>query len=950
MLPLQDRRFGPRFAPIPSSPHCKKLRTWDDALGIPSHPLRPVTPPTRCATAPPNPHPIRTGSHSPSKLSGGITVNTSVEFPKPNDDNSPAQESLSKSVTIKRSGTAVRRQRHSRSGSGSYSATPTKTTALYPPTHSRNNSMSSKSSLSPQLSIGRPQTHSRNSSITKSPAPTSVSHHRTGSSRFQASTDSIAASIKSNASSLSLTYPTSSISSGAPSPKKLRKSRFQRRKTASFSVEKEKRKSASINSVTSLPITTSVTAARGRPTKKDKWTNVVPFLRVEKGESIGDLVDNGFFDKKLELGQPKKKLTRIPVVAFGDVENPQSGKEVTNAEPHGNLSRAGSMVITPGGFYSGERETERFSWSVEKTENQPVTLPVWGEEGRDSASVLAKVPWASAKHLSLFPQRKSSVHSIGQVGPLAVLREQGEESEITESRAEAPRLKKRMSSLRMSFLPSPTEPRGLAVLMVEDDDPAADFCESGPEASSTRLTMLPENFSPSSNAAGIVNDIFETEITTTLGQPSSSPNWPLRSEGATETSPKALSIVAIIEETKDEVANSAIDQCNNDLQEDNQLSRATSPITSVRGVRVLTMLAEEPEEDDAADKSPAVYVPGGLRSKQGSIRDKFSRPSSTMNFSCVTKEDEKAANDRLSKAFSSSRINSPSGNETSSDYEDAKNSLVFVPGASTKPIRKSECGHKKSLATESVPHNQQANSDLVDFSHTGTDDDGKHMGKGQRSYASVDEDVLETASRPISCVPKPMPPSVGPESEAEPQLSPEKPDKKADLKVTSSGEDGWQQPTYIHGPIQLNKGQMSSPRKGSVESVADWRKSDQLSKVGWERSENVVVDSIIDFFDSYWARSTDDDSDESKKEKWHSAPLLDEQLILESAGLEAKRRVVSDPVKPTPPVPSSPAPPSTPYISVMSSQGTSRPPPTKKPVGVHGSSIGQLLLKRKGFF
>ena len=899
--------------------------------------------------------------HRPAR--GGLTINTASKADIASSYDNLSQDPSSQSSTVKRSGTATRRAKHRRSGSGSHPGTPTKTAALQLPLHSRNNSSSSKSSLSPQLSIGKPQTHSRNSSVSKSPATARLSPHRNTSNRSQASTASIAASLESRISSLSLPSPASSSSSDASSPKKLRNSRFRRRKTADSALYQERRNSGAVQSVLSLPTTETVAARRGT-TKKAKWSNVVPFLRVERGESIADLMDTGFFNKRLELGQPKRKLTRMPVVALGEGPQSQEVQDVTESENDNNANRIGSMVITPGGFYSGERDSKRFSWSIDKIEKEKRALPIWEKEGHDAEDVLAKIPWASAKRLSLFPQRISAVPSVGQAGPLAVLREEAEEADGNESKHTFPISTKRLSSLRMSFVPSPTEPRALAVLMEEEDDPAADFCESGPEAASTRLTIMP-NIPLDSSAVQMGSDTSEGNRASPIAdQPPNTPNWPLGLQSPLESSPKSFNVVAVVEEVPSEEA--APDEATAEVCEEVPNSTASSPSKSSKGVRVLAVLAEEPEEEDDKDEALVrIDSPSSFSKVEGArIHKEVNRPTSMMNFTCVTQEDQRVASNRLSKAFAPMQTSSRPASASSDVFEDADDLLAANPGLPADLAHERDHGHTKDISGSMVAR------EVV----PGRIIDSLADGSGSALCESDDRPALEQSARlpvvqlmksdeaderdprlslaAISDIARVVPLQVPAKREELEDPSVVKVDGKPVLKVVVPKANPWEVPAYTHGPIQVRRDRKGIPRRESDASVADWQQDDQFSESGWERSENAVVDSIIDFFASYCSDSTKEHPEESKSEKWHSAPLLDQQLIRESAAVEPKRRVVSEPLRPAPTAPPVPPPPPRAFTASLPSQAQvpARALSVKKPVGVHGPSLGQLLLKRKGLF
>lgn len=151
---------------------------------------------------------------------------------------------------------------------------------------------------------------------------------------------------------------------------------------------------ASTVSAASAKTTKSVSSAFSSVSKRSIALPTMPWLRQDKGENLGQLMDSGFFER---TALPPKKITRLPVLAIApiDVQKAQAGR----------AAERGSVLLTPTAFYDNKRQSVRFSWNVkpEGDGDGATTRNVWIPANRFSWAIREKngiISPTTAKRLS----------------------------------------------------------------------------------------------------------------------------------------------------------------------------------------------------------------------------------------------------------------------------------------------------------------------------------------------------------------------------------------------------------------------------------------------------------------------------------------------------------------------------------------------------------------------
>ncbi|KAI9651994.1 MAG: hypothetical protein M1831_007286 [Alyxoria varia] len=706
-------------------------------------------------------------------------------------------------------------------------------------------------------------------------------------------------SLNSSISSSYSTASTRSLSSSSSSNSSPARRRFRRRRTADDASDihnNSKRKGP-------RPISTSAQSSRSDsalPAPKNKAANAgnvrlvekLPWMKRQKGENHAQLVDAGFFERQ---NLPKRKIHRLPVLA-----------QVQDHGPKGD--RPGSMVTTPTGFYDGTRGSMRLSFSVNPNRTSHTgsdkfkDLPIFGDEGENAAAVLAQIPWASAKRLSLFPQRISSfmqgvadeqdatsvlegkgengsaeanlpVISVGRLSALSKresvrasfmapaqlesVSEEAEEPQMSKEDDASPASRPRDWPLRSSHMASPTSP-GFQILPIvgEAEEQEEDILIVESPKSEDDLRTSVGSVMPSSDLTivALVTEDDEDEANDGLAF-SPNPDSPQIIE-----SPKELKIVAVV--TRQKLDSDLVGYGDDDKDEEDSLelpdnrlslssngtstSHESSDATSwedAQELKPLEDVKEEGEEDATTDQTnthPEHWNNGGVTPVVG----KKPKRMTMMDFTSVSTQDQSLAIARLS--------------------------LAAVPQAASETFVEL---HRKESKDDNADQNIPLNDDTV-----------------------------------LSVVP--------PEVQA------------------------WTQPVYEHGPIRLNRDDML--QKASMAGLSFWHENEESS--GWLSSQEAVVDDIVNYFDSFWPGIDGDDEKKDRKEKeswygsddekenWQLAPLLDDKLIRQVAGFETIDEIVvvlgQDKAAKPPPVPPRPRPVSATPSSPASSTRHITPPPT----------------------
>ena len=702
------------------------------------------------------------------------------------------------------------------------------------------------------------------------------------------------AKLDSRNSSLASLYSTpstlSSLSSSSSSINSPARRRFRRRRTADDALDSRNNSKGK----GPRPISTSAQSSRSdsavlatknkvNNTANTKLVEKLPWMRRQKGENHAQLVDAGFFDRQNLL---KKKIHRLPVLA-----------QVQDYGPKGD--RPGSMVTTPTGFYDGTRGSMRFSFSMNPKRASRAEfdrfkhLPKFGDEGQDAAAVLAEIPWASAKRLSLFPQRMSGFIQgleIGQDGS-SVPEGQGENS-IGE--ASLPVISvRRLSALskRESVRASLVAPAQLEAVSEETEE----------------LEVPKEDEAPPASRG---------------------PDWPLRSSH-TESPPSAFQILPVVREDdgQDE------DTLTVGSPKPEDYSRASLGHTGPSSDMTVIALVTDDDEDEADDGlafSPNPNSPQIVQSpKELKIVAVVTRQS--LDGTLMRSDDDEDSLELMENRLSWSS----NGTSTSHRPSDATSR---EDAQETKPLEavREDC-EEDAIADQTMPLQEHHSNGGVTSNARGTP---KRMTMMDFTSVSTQDQSIALARLSLAAVSHPA-------LEASVEIHrKESKDDNADqnislnddavLSVATPEVQAWNQPVYEHGPIRLNQDDVL--QKASMAGLSFWHENQESS--GWLSSQEAVVDDIVNYFDSFWPRD-DEEKDRRDRESWYGsdeietwqfAPLLDDKLIRQVAGFETIDEVVvvlgqGKPVK-APPVPPRPRPVSATFSSPASSIRYSTPPPT----------------------
>lgn len=753
----------------------------------------------------------------------------------------------------------------------------------------------------------------------------------------------------------------------------------------------------------------------------------------------------GFFEKRLELGKPIQKY--LPVLDFSKMQPEGEGSRA-----RAGLRRSGSILLTPTGLYCGNRRSmgrsKRFSSYVSEADAEGETRPGAGDEEQRINAVPQPM-----SHLSLMEQRR--VTSALSDLPDGDASDHGIPSSTSGSNT------KRRSRMRMSFVPSFHEnSQSMTVLMEEEeDDAAADFCESGRRPATSRLTMTPgvrdaideANLSlakvieESSIQDALLSDGFvvktmgdetksstggnvheeandeesnecereeEEEAKDTTGQKGRL-SWPLSSQSLFIETPDDMNIVAFVaEENRDDD-----DEETQGLEggeggeESDKASTSTTNTTSPGNMRILAVVAEQPENEDIEDAG-GLPSPSAWPLPPGNSKSSISmRPMSMMNFTSVTEEAQADADERLAASIPSrpdlswlypdserasttgwpmprsytipvradgeteprasrrlsqlSVAKSDGSMYEKEDWPDADDGRAFKhahcssdPGSVREPvigndfcarprltlgpseaqiIITNQYGHRKSTESLRYPLDTLAAPITVSDDYAeGSRQNALDVASARLSFGPSEDPIIETLQESIR-------------SEDSPRKEEIKLNREDILRLLVPEKDAWNQPVYKHGTIQFSNEFLDRERRLSLEWLAGWQPDDK----SYERSEQAVVESIVDFFEEYLPEGEKQALREIEEESGLQAPVLDEDLIREISGLSPKKRIKSDPIPirlpPTSPLPTT-RPASDMTIGQMPSSPSRGTQARARPMAVHGPSLGHMLLKRRGLF
>ena len=597
----------------------------------------------------------------------------------------------------------------------------------------------------------------------------------------------------------------------------------------------------------------------------------IPFFRKERGESIAQLMDTGFFNR---TNLPKKKITRLPVLA--EIATGQIGTEI----------RPCSMAMTPTGWYDGTHGSMRFSLSlkadpgseaVEKMvstgERDPSQYPEFGEEGKHGARRMSQMPWINAKRLSMFPERMSGIIS-GQPQPSSL-------ASVVEGVEEEPNMESTVPVITVGRISIRRKPLSSQISIAPIQESVAH--EDNPEEIVPEIQHLGETEDPEQAA------------------------WPLIASRLFE-SPSEIEVMTVLSQRDAE------DENRSDIERTRNLTSVSNP----RRDEVILAVVPEEDEDDEMEADPT---------SPESIASPVKSPTQWKLVAIVSNPELDSAHVEEGGSEETDLVQppltAPDGSFDSPDVECGIHSAEITADneSSPQPVLRTStfpnCSRK--------PRNTSPTS-TMDFTLVSKEEREKadvNLAKAADQEATALKDSQEVKDDAVVPVTQQVESSVPGAENDEGNIS--RPTSPIGTKESSPGspknyevrpgvgegiggsdvvqvEDGLDQPIYQHGPIRLNREQEILQREYFSTRL------DLNDSSAWEASQQAVVESIIDFFDEFWPvehqANKAGDQPGGMEDKWRLAPVLDEKLIRQSAGLEGPQQVTSG--SRPPPVPARP--------------------------------------------